>query len=313
MDSERVGNVHPAMQPHMTRGGFTQTVPNPKTGEPETKVMGVDRDGNVDNLLRYPFYPVQDIDVLTRQVDGVVEMKAVTNNTEMAAAQAFLFPKWADIVDGTLALPTRVSQLKAYFLRRLEQANASGEKLYIAVAKAAIMSCDQFTTWGHGFARGNVARYREAQVKGWAWNIGSDMELVCEQIGLARPDMVEQTQADRLDQLTEVLMTQAQTTQKLIDLSLTKETGATETADTPPPAVPQTPADAPAAQETANGDGTTDEPPQTCLATTAKGDPCKNVAEADGFCKREDHNAANEAKKLEDADEEERKKAENGG
>jgi hypothetical protein len=260
-------------------------------------VKGLNKDGVHDGLLRQPVYPLMELARVVGQNDGTVEMP-VTTPEEAALAQRFLFPNWDKIAAGEAELPKSITTLRAYFLRRQAVATAEGAQgsFFLKVAKAAVRSCDSYRTWAQAFARRMTSEYRRAERNGWPWTIGEQMEMVCEQIGIMRPDMQQQEATDKLDKITDALS-------MLAEIQLKRE-GAPDAAPPPvqevsaPAAAPETPREA--APEV-----------EQCMATTGTGAQCKNPAEEDGFCTVASHNAENEAKKEDARAAEEAKQAEN--
>lgn len=297
MDSDRASLVHPAERKHHDTQ-YTMTAPNPLTGDMETRIIGN------DGLLRTAFYPIWEVGVLTSQVDGVVEMP-VKNASERDAAQNFLFPTWGEIKD---TLPRKLTQIRTYFMQRLAAAQKANEPFYINVALAAIRSCDNFKAWGDRFIRTQNARFSEAEKKGWAWTYGEDAECCFEQLGIARRDLMQQEQSDKMEALiasqTAFTENTAKILEKLADRVVTPAPVVEDTvADTPPPAAPQEPVQTvvepvqePLPNPSADG---------KCLATTKNGDRCKNDAGLDGFCSAPTHNAEAEGLKVSDGNEEE--------
>lgn len=292
LDSDQATFVDPNHRSHKI-GQYKAVERNQTTGQLEEVLKGD------DGLLRTIFYPFQDVPKLTAANDGVVEMPC-KDVDEMIRAQAFLFPNWQEIIEGRTPLPERVSQLRGYFMKRLAIAQDATvtppqfSAFYSAVATAAIRSCDLFQSWCEGFTAEHNGRYDEAKLKGWAWNPGTDYDLACKQTGIARRDILVQEQSDKMDKMTDAVATLAEV---MTQNARAAAPPAPENAP-PPPAAQTAPEPVKPYAEPVAVDN---QPPApeivTCLATTSKGTPCKNEAEADGFCKREDHNAAAEAAK----------------
>ena len=114
MDSTHINNVSPAKRENMIT--TYQIIENGKS-----RTIGLtERDGNLvhDGLLRMQFYPVDEINRLTGQVDGVVQMPVATVQ-EAFEAQYFLFPDWDKIQSGETKLPVKIVDLEKHFKSRL--------------------------------------------------------------------------------------------------------------------------------------------------------------------------------------------------
>lgn len=290
MDSETEGNIDPTQRKHHPRR-YELTQPNPITGRAEKLVIG-----NDDTLLRMPFYAGQEIERLTSQNDGLVEMP-VKNNEEMRRAQLFLFENWSEIAKGERPLPIETAKLRAYFLKRLAVAREQDSDLFSKVAQAAVRSCDSFRGWCERTANSATVDYERSKAKGWGAPVGGDAVAAFEQSGLPRPDRIANDQSEKFERMTELMQQQAANQSKLIDLQIAQAQGKT-------PEPPELPAELPSEPVVEKVVEPIVDPglkPEiiTCLATTKSGSPCKNAAEDDGFCSREDHNADAEAAKAE--------------
>ena len=296
MDSDAATNIEPGQRRHHTKA-YEVTRPNRDTGIAEKVAIGLN-----DSLLRMPFYPFQEIGTLTSQSDGLVEMPCKSNE-DMRRAQSFLFSNWQQIVDGEIPLPERTSQLRAHFLRRLAIATENGSDFFADIARAAIRSCDQFRGWCELEANRASVQYEKSKAKGWGNPIGSDAVAAFGQSGLPRPDRVANDQAEKLDKLTDVMAANAENQSKMIDLQLAQMKGNTPPADELPAELPAAPPVTKEPEPAVVDPGLKVEV-VTCFATTKSGAPCKNEALDDGFCKLENHNAAAEAAKAEEAEKE---------
>jgi hypothetical protein len=108
---------------------------------------------------------------------------------------------------GVASLPERMSDLKAHFNNRLQDATSDWQ---VAVVKAAIKSCDDFLSWCQRKAQRANADLATAQAKGWPWTPGPEADIAFFQTGIARRDSVQQSQANQLDKVADVLSVLAQ-------------------------------------------------------------------------------------------------------
>jgi hypothetical protein len=176
------------------------------------------RPSGANGMLHTPVYPVDEIDRLTGQVDGLVRMPC-DNAQEATAAQYFLFPNWNDFVRGqddageTVTLPKKLSQLKAYFELRQKAAQSTFQT---AVAMAAIKSCDELTNWCANRAKWANDTYESMKTKGHTWSYGADAEQAFKMTGLQRRDQLLQEQATKADDLSGAVAGLANTVDRLV-------------------------------------------------------------------------------------------------
>lgn len=274
MESDNQGFVEPGQRRHMA-SAYVITEPNPTTGELGQRTVGKDAAGNADGLLRTAFYPSQEIDVLTGQVDGMVKMPC-KSSAEKALAQDFLFPNWAAIERGEESLPEKTSQLRVHFTKRLAEAQklmqtSPAAQFFVEACLAAIKSCDDFTAWATEHLAAQTARWREAQTKGWAWSFGSHAECCFEQLGVPRPDLLDQERGDKLDAMAEAMRMQAENQSKMLDLEILRaQNGNGATSQSLKPEVDVVP---------------------KCKAITASNEPCKRDDKGNGYCGLPAHQA----------------------
>lgn len=192
MESAREGMFEPTVRKHMPKtyrvnengqerqiGIVTQQ--SPVTGEIEQVH---------DGLLRHAIYPSDDIEILTGKLDGIVKMP-VRTRAEAAAAEAFLYPEG-------ISLPTGLAQTRAYFEGR--KAVATNE-FQLAVAEAALKSCDQYETWALGKIDEQNSRYDEHKGKGWPFSYSPESLMCFDQLGIPRRDNVDRAAQGRIDEI----------------------------------------------------------------------------------------------------------------
>jgi hypothetical protein len=175
------------------------------------------RPSGANGMLHTPVYPVDEIDRLTGQVDGLVRMPC-DNAQEATAAQYFLFPNWNDFVRGqddageTVTLPKKLSQLKAYFELRQKAAQSTFQT---AVAMAAIKSCDELTNWCANRAKWANDTYESMKTKGHTWSYGGEAEKAFEMSNLQRRDTLVQDQSNKVDSVIDATTRLAQVVERI--------------------------------------------------------------------------------------------------
>lgn len=190
MQAVPVSNVHPEK-----RETWVSTFQAPRRtpdGRVEMTTIGLNSQGEWDGLLRKPIYPVDDLPYMLAEAEGIVEMPCRTQ-AERARAQNFLFPKF----DGNF--PPTIQALKQYFVSRLKIAS---DEFEVAVANAAIASCDQIIVKGREEIRKATAEHSRAEKKGWAWSTPGVALCYFEMLGVPSPERAEVASEDKLDQLT---------------------------------------------------------------------------------------------------------------
>lgn len=288
MESEEAGNFAPGERKHMPRSYNINT--RGANGQVAVRTIGADTDerGRPANRRYIPFYPSNEIQTITAKNNGVVAMP-VKNAQERHLAQQFLFPNWDAITQGMAQFPTELSKLRAYLVKRREEALRimGGEPtVFLQVAEAAIQSCDLYLGWVKEFISTYNAQWEEARTKGWAWSFPARAEMMFEQSGLQRRDNLVQAQADKMDALTDVMTKQVEMQNQILAMQLAQGGGPL----TPQPAV--VPKAAPVEETAITFD--TPEPEAeiaTCGAITAKGTQCTRPAEDDGYCAAPSHKA----------------------
>jgi hypothetical protein len=174
--------------------------------------------GGDNGMLHTPIYPVDEVDRLTGQTDGIVRMPC-KSATEALQAQMFLFPNWADIDRGydkegnVVALPPRLTQLKAYFELRYKAALSPFQQ---DVARAAMKSCDELVTWCQRHVKWANDNYESMRTKGHTWSYGADAEQAFKMTGLQRRDQLLQEQATKADDLSGAVAGLANTVDRLV-------------------------------------------------------------------------------------------------
>ena len=278
MEAEAASNVMPSERAHKTRD--YQIIEHG-----EARTIGRDKNNEPDGLLRTAFYPVDEVGRLCGQNDGIVEMPC-TNGEQIRIAQDFLFPHWNDFLTGRKAFPPKIASLKVYFQSRLKFAQDAGNDWFVAIAKAAIRSCDQYEAWGRDHVKDQHKMLAEAEAKGAPFVYGDMTELVFSQLSIARKDNLIQETADRQANLEQSIAKQAESIASLADALRQNQVNQMAAAyvGAPPP---------PATTVVAEEDGLKEAVNETvaCKALTNQGARCKNVAEPNGYCKMPQHQA----------------------
>lgn len=252
-----------------------------------TKTMGVttNRLGEQthDKLLRTPIYPRQEIQRIAGKGDGVVRMPVTRADRD--AMQYFLFPNWDELVTAS-QFPATIEKLRSYFVGRR---NAAQTKLEENCADAAILSCDQYSAFQRGELAKQIATYERAKQKGHPFTFGGRAELLFTQFGEQRPDRVSQNQAGQIGDLTAAMT-------KFVEASTQNQTisqpsaGASVSSETlrELEELRKFKAEQEAQKTLATADETVSDKVK-CAATTSGGEPCKNDALENGYCRNPGH------------------------
>lgn len=166
--------------------------------------IGINKQGEYDGLARLPVYPIDEVDVLTGQVDGMIQISC-RDSQQAYEAQFFLFPNWDDIVNGEAQLPFLVSDIRKHFELRRRVAVDLKNEFYKSIADTAILACDNYLTWASGVCKKANAEYARMSAKGHAWSIGADAEMAFQQVPIQRQDMVQQNQASQIDKIGDAM------------------------------------------------------------------------------------------------------------
>ena len=279
MDGVPIFNVHPGEQKHLP-GVYTLV-----DSSGQKRLLGVTKtaDGNEhDGLLRFETHPAMVIDRLVRDTEdnecrGLVRMP-VKSSEEALLAQKFLFPEWRDIFIGKTPLPATNRLLRQYFMQRQAEANGNFEK---EVADAAILACDRYQNWCDFKAAAVNAELNFMEKKGFAWYPGSDGEAAFRDSTVARRDMVQQSQATQMQDLTEAV--------SIIAKSMTQQPVSPETKDSKLYQEFQEFLEWKERQKNNEATGTADF--GQCQAVTNAGEQCKQAATENGFCRLPQHQA----------------------
>lgn len=138
---------------------YEQTgVYNPKTGQFETIIVGVD--GASKDLLFKPIHPVQELGYIAYRGDGVVEVPGFETINDIREAQLFYFPNWGEILRGNDFLPRILRQLEDHLRERLAVAQTEEMK---AVGRAYLLSCEQFRLFGTEYIKFQTMQIKDAE------------------------------------------------------------------------------------------------------------------------------------------------------
>lgn len=272
--SEHIHNVNPNERKHLAPVYEL-------TEDSQTRTIGIDPKTKAhDGLLRFPFFPSMEVEILTSRGDGLVKMPCSTPK-EALLAQKFLFPNWGAIFIGEETLPEKTVALKRHFEQRKRETDSDFEQ---KIANAAILSCEQYLDWCNRTATVANAEYVRMQTAGRAWAMGTDAEAAFLNSAIQRRDTIQQNQQDQFDKMSEAITTMANT------FSTNKQN----------PAV-QSPIAEDAeyqeylqwkawkAQHEAQAQPVTPEGFGQCKAKTIKGERCKSPALENGFCANPSH------------------------